>query len=244
MTPRSDQVWQSADVANDFLEGMRGAIPQAAEQIDIMLRLIRAARPHVQNFLDIGCGDGVLGRAILARYPEAQGVFLDFSEPMIAAARTKITDANVSFVVQDYGLPEWVNALQSHAPFDVIVSGFSIHHQPDGRKRELYAEIYDLLKPGGIFINVEHVAPVSSWLEDVFSDVFIDSTVTFNERGGIHKSREEVARDYHDRPHKDANILTPLELQCGWLRELGFQQVDCYLKIFELAVFGGIHPGE
>ena len=41
------------------------------------------------------------------------------------------------------------------------------------------------------------------------------------------------------RPDRAANILAPVEEQCGWLRALGFQDVDCYWKYFELAVFGG-----
>ena len=66
---RKDTVWQSAVVAQNFLEGVRGAIPLAAEQIDVMLRLLQAAQPQLENFLDLGCGDGILGRAILSRYP-------------------------------------------------------------------------------------------------------------------------------------------------------------------------------
>ncbi|SPE57295.1 hypothetical protein SBV1_270094 [Verrucomicrobia bacterium] len=27
--------------------------------------------------------------------------------------------------------------------------------------------------------------------------------------------------------------------QCQWLREIGFENVDCYFKVFELALFGG-----
>jgi hypothetical protein len=51
-----------------------------------------------------------------------------------------------------------------------------------------------------------------------------------------------VARHYYDRPDKSANILAPVERQCTWLREIGFTDVDCYLKVFELAVFGGRRP--
>ena len=39
-----------------------------------------------------------------------------------------------------------------------------------------------------------------------------------------------------------ANILAPVEVQCQWLREIGFTDVDCYLKMFEVAVFGGRRP--
>ncbi len=33
-----------------------------------------------------------------------------------------------------------------------------------------------------------------------------------------------------------------VEAQCKWLRELGYADVDCYLKLFEIAVFGGRKP--
>ncbi len=92
------------------------------------------ARPQVNNFLDLGCGGGILGEAILSQYLDSQGIFLDFSETMIEVAKSNISagyQANLEFINQDYGLPEWVNKIHRKAPFDVIVSGFSIHHQPD-----------------------------------------------------------------------------------------------------------------
>ncbi len=245
MAQRNDTIWKSAVVTKDFLEGMRGAIPLAAEQLEIMVRIIKAACPNLENFLDLGCGDGVLAQAVLAHYPDAHAVLLDFSEPMIEAAQHKLAarKENLTFLVQDYGTAQWLDSVKSHAPFDAIISGFSIHHQPDERKRELYQEIFDLLIPGGVFLNLEHVVPPSAWVEHVFDEIFIDATLAYNQSRGIETSREQTAHDYHNRPHKEANILAPLELQCDWLREIGFDHVDCYLKIFELALFGGVRPG-
>lgn len=244
MMQRSDAIWKSAVVTKDFLEGMRGAIPLAAEQLAVMVRIIQAARPDLENFLDLGCGDGVLAQAVLAHYPDANGVLLDFSEPMIEAAQHKLATCkeNLTFLVQDYGLPQWLEAVKPYAPFDAIVSGFSIHHQPDKRKRELYQEIFDLLKSGGVFLNLEHVAPPSAWVEHIFDEIFVDATLAYNQSRGVETSREQTAHEYHSRPHKEANILAPMELQCDWLREIGFEHVDCYLKIFELALFGGVRP--
>ena len=50
---------------------------------------------------------------------------------------------------------------------------------------------------------------------------------------------EQVHREWMERPDRSANILAPLEDQCRWLRELGFEDVDCFWKYFELAIFGG-----
>ena len=54
------------------------------------------------------------------------------------------------------------------------------------------------------------------------------------------KTRQQVDEEYYSRPDKAANLLAPVESQCKWLREIGFVDVDCYLKVFELALFGGL----
>jgi tRNA (cmo5U34)-methyltransferase len=241
MDRRTDEVWKSSELAAVYLEGVRGAIPFAQEQIEVMLRLIDACDVPVARVLDLGCGDGVLAGAILRRFPEAEGVLVDFSGAMLEASRGRLAerDGTVRFVEADYGLPEWTGRVSEWAPYEVIVSGYSIHHQPDERKREVYEEVFGMLGPGGIFINVEHVASASGWVEALNDELFVDSL----HRHHRESSREEVARKYYDRPDKSANILAPVERQCEWLREIGFADVDCYLKVFELAVFGGRRAG-
>ncbi len=44
------------------------------------------------------------------------------------------------------------------------------------------------------------------------------------------------------RPNKVDNILAPVEVQCQWLRESDFVDVDCFFKVFQLALFGGKKP--
>jgi tRNA (cmo5U34)-methyltransferase len=238
--PGSDEVWKSSALAGAYLEGVRAAIPLAAEQIDVMLRLVTACGEPLARFLDVGCGDGVLSAALLGRFPNARAVLADFSAPMLEAARKRFagSPAEVRFVDADYGDASWSRKVEHDAPYDAVVSGFSIHHQPDPRKREIYAEIFRLLRPGGVFVHVEHVASASLWVAAANSELFIDS-LHRHHRG---KTRAEVAEEYWNRPDKAANILAPVETQCQWLRDIGFSDVDCYLKIFELAVFGGRRP--
>lgn len=198
----------------------------------------------MERFLDLGCGDGILGHAVLDHYPQAEGVFLDFSEPMLEAAKERLESFNdqLAFIVEDYGNPNWVTQVQGHVPFDLIISGFSIHHQPDARKPAIYQEIYDLLKPGGLFLNLEHVASSTQWVEHRFDDLMVDALFAHHLANGGGKTREEVAQTHYYRPDKAANILAPVQVQCDWLRSIGFIHVDCYFKIFELALFGGVRP--
>jgi ubiquinone/menaquinone biosynthesis C-methylase UbiE len=240
MPERTDQVWKTRVAAATYLEGIRGAFPLALEQIDVMLRLIAACGRPVRRVLDLGCGDGILAAAILERLPQVEVVLADFSEPMLEAARKRFSaaGASVHYVLADYGVPSWTGSVAEWAPYDAIVSGFSIHHQPDGRKFAVYREIFGLLDPGGIFVNMEHVSSPTDWLRGLQDETFIDSL----HRHHADRSREDVARFYFGRPDKDANILASVEQQCAWLRDIGFTDADCYLKLFELAVFGGRRP--
>ena len=241
---RKDTVWQAASVSERFLDGVRGAIPLAAEQIDVVLRVVRAAQPALGNFLDLGCGDGILGRAVLSNFPGARATFLDFSEPMLKRAREIAAREGHEghFVLKDFGSSGWEEAVRGQAPFDAILSGYAIHHLPDERKRELYGEIFKLLAPWGLFLNLEHVASPTPWVEKIYDNLSVDRLYEFHVRAEPGKTREQIANEYYYRPDKAANILAPVELQCQWLREIGYVDVDCYMKIFELALFGGRRP--
>ena len=194
--------------------------------------------------MDLGCGDGILGAAILGEYPSARGLLVDFSEPMLEQARAQLNEYAGQLVFEnwDYGDPSWVSRIQSNAPFDAIVSGYSIHHQPDVRKRQIYEEIFSLLKPNGWFINIEHVSSAAQLNIALFEDHYVMTRYAIEQRDGATRTFDQLAEEYENRPDKAANILAPTELQCDWLREIGFEEVDCYFRIYELAVFGGRKP--
>jgi tRNA (cmo5U34)-methyltransferase len=235
--------WKSEALVRKYLDGIRAAIPLAAQQLDVMLRMVAARGAPVSAIADIGCGNGVLAATLLDRYPQARATLVDFSEPMLREARARFQGREGCRVVEgDLQSPAWVEGVRSDAPFDVVVSGYAIHHLGDERKRALYGELFALLAPGGIFVHTEHVASPSPWLQAVSDELLIDSFYEHQRSRGEGKSREEVAAEFVKRPDKEANLLAPVEAQCGWLREIGFEEVDCYFKLFELAVFGGRRP--
>ena len=241
----TDEVWKLPAIVDRFLS-YRAAIPLAQEQIGVMMSILRTREKPVESFLDLGCGDGILGAAILGAWPTARGVLVDFSEPMLEQAREQLKDfsGQLIFMNLDYGDPAWVKEIRGYTPFDTIVTGYSIHHQPNARKREVYSEIFALLNSGGWFVNIEHVSSVAQLNVDLFEHHYVSARYAMERQNGSSRTFEQIADEYKNRPDKAANILAPVELQCDWLREIGYEQVDCYFRIYELAVFAGRRPGK
>lgn len=239
----TDEVWKLPEIVNRYLT-YRDAIPLVKEQIGVMMSILKSRKQPVERFFDLGCGDGILTAAILGEYPTAQGVLVDFSLPMLEQARQllKEYDAQLAYEDLDYGDPIWARKMMAYAPFDTAVSGYSIHHQPDERKRDVYTEIYSLLKPGGWFINIEHVSSAAQLNVDLFEHHYTSARYAIEKQNGGTRTLQEIVDEYQNRPDKAANILASTELQCDWLREIGYEEVDCYFRIFELAVFAGRKP--
>ena len=232
--------WQTDQLARTYLDGVRGAIPFAQQQLDVLLTIVRHWLPRLGTVVDLGCGDGILGRTVLQEHPDARAWFVDFSPAMLQAARDAQPDAaRATFVLADLAQPDWRDRLSLPGPVDLVLSGFAIHHLAHERKQALYAEIHDLLVPGGLFLNLEHVASPTPAVEGLFEAHFVDHLYAYHRLNGSQQSREEVARTYYARQDKAENILAPVDEQCDWLRRIGYQDVDCFFKAFELALFGG-----
>lgn len=244
MVTRPDQVWKNDWLVKRFLDSVRGGVPYANDQMEVMLRLLAASDRPIERFLDLGSGSGLLAIAILSQYPDARAYLVDFSEPMMDAARD-LLEMDMSlprFILADLASPGWSEAVAHDAPYDAVVSGFTIHHLAHARKRDLFREVYALLAPGGLFINVEQVASPTAWVESQSNAAMIDSLVDYQSHHGIGKTRERVVAEFHSHADREANVLASVETQCQWLVEAGFDDVDCFFKYFELCVFGGRRP--
>jgi len=239
------EVWKNKEFVRKYIEDFRGAIPYALDHIEIMLEAIQMAAGEVKNFADIGCGNGILAGAILLKHPEARGTLVDFYEPVLKEAKHQLSEQapNLTFVTADLMDPKWTGKIKKYIPFDVVVSGFTIHHFPDKRKKELYAEIFNMLEPGGIFINIEHVAPESKLIDELSNKVVMEHLGEFHKKRGGEKTPETIRKEYMDDFSDKGNILAPCRTQLEWLREIGFSEVSVFFKAYVAAVFGGVKPG-
>lgn len=220
--------WQTEDRVQHYL-GRADDFPHRAEGEVVVRELVP---PGARRILDLGTGDGRMLALLGEGRPEMEGIGLDFSEPMMAAARERFAgDERITLVEHDLNqpLPGFDDGAVGDPPapgaaapgFDAIISSFVIHHLEDERKRSLYGEIHDLLRPGGLFLNMEHVASATPRLHEEFF-------------AAIGESLED-----EDRSDK----LLDVETQLGWLRALGFNDVDCLWKYREMALLAATKAG-
>ncbi|MEM7712210.1 MAG: class I SAM-dependent methyltransferase [Cyanobacteria bacterium P01_A01_bin.68] len=205
-------LWTSAEHALGYL-AKADNIPHRTEGEAVLLEEVPKT---VKRVLDLGTGDGRLLALLKIERPSVESVAVDFSPTMLEAVKNRFQDDSTVQVI-DHNLDENLPELGT---FDAVISSFAIHHLDHNRKRSLYVEIFNLLEPGGIFCNLEHVASPTVRLHEKFLGA-IDVTPS------------------QDDP---SNQLLDVETQLKWLRNTGFEDVDCYWKWLELALLIGFKP--
>jgi tRNA (cmo5U34)-methyltransferase len=233
--------WQRERVVAGFIDERRKLIPLLDVQAELIRRLVTRGGRDVRRFCDLGAGDGAFSELLMDLFPDSSGVLVDFSEPMLVAAESRLAPRRGRWRIVKADLSErgWLDGLAAGERFDAVVSRLCIHHLPDERKRSLYAEAFELLEPGGLFLNWEHVL-TGGLAEGMFEEYFIERLLEAELERENPRPPEVVVGEFNDAA--DDDILTAPELQCDWLREIGFEQVDVYFKLPELAIFAGVKP--
>ncbi len=205
-------LWSTTEHALGYL-AKADRIPHRTEGEAVLLDYIPTTAKRI---LDLGTGDGRLMALLKIDRPSATGIALDFSPIMVEKAQARFQD-DPSIEVINHNLDD---TLPDFGKFEAIVSSFAIHHVTHDRKRSLYEEIFNLLTPGGVFANLEHVASPNQKIH-----------IQFLTKIGYTLENEDPS-----------NKLLDVETQLKYLREIGFADVDCYWKWLELALLIGIKP--
>jgi tRNA (cmo5U34)-methyltransferase len=238
--PEQGGAWQQASLVDEFLEVRQQVLPLLGVQEQLVGRILERRDRPIARFLDVGSGDGAMSELVLDVVPSAEAVLVDYSEPMLAGAERRLGGRGGAWrtVRGDLGEPGWQRGLPAGA-FGAAVSGYAIHHLTAPRKRALFAELFDLLEPGGLFVNMD-VVLIDGPLRGLFDEQMAANAVAVERGRGGSRNAGEIERhlledDSDDRPDS-------LFDQLDWLREAGFAAPEVHFKWAEGAIFGAIKP--
>lgn len=207
MPDSNTNLWTLPEHVREYLD-KADSIPHRTEGEAVLLECLPS---QVTRVLDLGSGDGRLLHIVRLARPNVSAIAADFSPAMLSRLRQRFaSDPSVQIVTHDMD----AHLPRSFGTFDAVVSSFAIHHLTHPRKRALFEEVFELLNPGGVFLNLEHVASPTPALHERFLST-------------LNMTLED---------EDPSNKLLDVETQLTWLREIGFVDVDCVWKWRELAL--------
>jgi tRNA (cmo5U34)-methyltransferase len=176
------------------------------------------ARVGGLDILELGCGTGLTTHFIRRLCPDAVFHLIDFSENMMAGAKERLGEKNVTYDVSDYG-----KMIFPKEKYDLVISVIGLHHQEDEGKKTLFDRIFETLKPGGVFVFgdlVTHKDQHEAALQHAYHYHHLVK------QAQDEKTLREWA--YH---HMYLNRLAPIEDQEEWLRDSGFDVERVFLRM-------------
>ena len=183
--------------------------------------------PKNPRVVDLGAGTGLFSAMVADVLPGASFRLLDLSPEMLTKAEERFAGTargTVDTRVFDLAIDDL------EGPWDLVISALAIHHLNDEEKQELYRQIYAALAPGGLFVNAEQV---------LGSTPEIDARYVRRWHEAIRAagaSDESVARAETRMMFDQSSTIGD---QLVWMRNAGFEHVDCTFKAWRFAVLAG-----
>lgn len=232
MTDTNAAIWKSEEVARSFAAQSAQREHERAEQLLFAARLLPFSPADAFTFLDLGAGTGAASRAVLNEYPRANAILAEYSPQMMAEGRKALTEFNGRYRYVEYDMltSDWPADLPA---LDAVVTALAIHHLPDERKRAIFGETYQRLKPGAWFINFDPIKAPDDSLELAWQRTNDRYDPSAPEKRANRSPQEQARWENHIR------FMIPLEPQVEWLREAGFVDVDVFWKRLDWVIYGG-----
>ncbi|HVB44126.1 MAG TPA: class I SAM-dependent methyltransferase [Streptosporangiaceae bacterium] len=237
-TDTNAAVWKSAQGISHWMSTAGDREQRRADQRRLMAELLPFDDDEPFTFVDLGAGTGAASRAILDRYPSASAILADFSPQMMAEGTKSLASYAGRYRYVEFDLAQggdWPADIP--ATVAAVITSLSVHHLPDERKQQLFAEILAHLAPGGWYLNYDPVTAEDPVVEAAWQRA--------NDRRDPAAALKRANRTPAERLHHENHMryIIPLARQTGFLHAAGFEAVDVYWKELDYVIYGGRRPG-
>jgi SAM-dependent methyltransferase len=148
-----------------------GYIEHREERFEVMFQVLEQTHEDGFTVIDAACGPGSLSRRLLDRFPAAKVIAVDADVMLLEMARVALAGFadRVRIVEADLSDPTWkerveaaVDSMGSNRPA-ALVSTTALHWLSPGDLAEFYGASGEVLAPGGIVMNGDHMRFDSRW---------------------------------------------------------------------------------
>lgn len=223
------------------------------ERFELMVQMVRATQNRPVRILDLGCGTGSLTVAMLEAFDEVEVYGVDFDPTLLPLAKVRFTQfgTRAKFLLTDIRKKDWLVGIPG--PVDAVVSATALHWLKPKDLVTLYTQLAQILQPGGIFLNADHVASQDKRIQQAWEakratirEQRKDPTVD-DWKGFWTAYMEALGPDacqIHQRvvDKNDGRVEEgmPLAWHFDKLKQAGFSTVDCFWRCDCDAIYGGI----
>jgi tRNA (cmo5U34)-methyltransferase len=216
---KSEHDWGSKEYDQDWVSKDSRRAAEREAQFTAAISWLSVFIGERSRVMDLGCGPGTLAEKLLTAFPGMSVICSDGSDEMLRLARERLASfgERASFVQADFGADQWIAELPRD--LDAVVSARAIHNL---RKLKLigpvYGQIFELLRPGGFFLNIERVNFSTPALRRYYRELQM-------------KTRGRAAKMDGPAP----SLLQQFRL----LKRAGFGDIDCFWREGNTAIVGG-----
>ncbi|MFE7956577.1 class I SAM-dependent methyltransferase [Streptomyces sp. NPDC057413] len=148
-------------------------MPDREDRFRVMLDMVEAFCGTEARVLDLACGTGSITARLLDRFPRAVSTGVDLDPALLTIARgTFAGDDRVTLVEADLTDPDWPARLP-YDTYDAVLTATALHWLRKEPLRVLYGQLAGLVRPGGVFIDADHMiddtTPRINAAEEIFS---------------------------------------------------------------------------
>jgi len=223
-----------------------------SERFRLIADVVAACVGDGCRIVDLGCGTGSLSAVLLGRLPDARVVGIDLDSTLLPLAERRLERfaSRATLLRADLRDPLRMEAVPG--PFDAAVSATALHWVSADTLSRLYRDLAGLLRPGGVFLNADHVASESPVVQEHW----------LRERQAMRDAEgTQGAEDWHrfwdaylaglgpEAGRARANARgdwegvedgMPLAWHFDRLRAAGFTAVDCFWRCGPDAIYGAV----
>lgn len=228
-----------------FVNYGRYFIPEREYQMKVIAGLLSTLKGE-NHIIDLCCGEGLLDELILESYPTFTLQGLDGSLEMLHRAQERLSRFGDRANCQRFELAssDW---RKPERTIHAVISSMAIHHLLGSQKQDLFADVFKMLAPNGIFIIADVIAHPDTMGEQQAAEALDDlvrkrSMELDGNTAAFEFFRKEGWNIFRYLDPEDIDKPSPLFDQLKWLEQAGFSNVDVHWMLAGHAIFSARKP--